>query len=268
MRAVKYAQKNISYLKMSSISKIDIFKFKKIKEMKSFDFQPGRILAGKYKIIAKLGGGWEGEVYRIKELNTGIERAAKIFYPERNMNNLSSEVYAKKLHKLRECPMVIKYHNQETMSYQTISLTILISEYVEGLLLTEYLSRIKGKRLSIFQGIHLLHALVKGIECIHQHGEYHGDLHSENIIIRRMGLSFELKVLDFFNRGRVNSFKRGLDIIDAIRIFYDAIGGQKYYKNHPKEIKEICCGLKQSLILKKFKTAGALRRHLETQVWS
>jgi len=240
---------------------------KKIKEIKSYDFQPGRILAGKYKIIAKLGGGWEGEVYRIKELKTDIERAAKIFFPERNVNDVSSEMYAKKLHKLRDCPIVIKYHNQETMSYQTVPITILISEYVEGILLTDYLAGLKGKRLNIFQGIHLLHALVKGIECIHAHGEYHGDLHSENIIIRRLGLSFELKVIDFFNRGRVNRVKRSLDILDAIRIFYDAMGGQKYYHSHPEEVKSICCGLKRSLILKKFKTAHALRLYLETQVW-
>ena len=222
----------------------------------------------KYKIISKLGEGWEGEVYKIQELSTGIERAAKIFYPERNMNNRTVEIYAKKLHKLRECPMVMKYHNQETMFFKKIPVTILISEYVDGVLLTEYVKAIKGRRLSSFQGIHLLHALVRGIECIHAFGEYHGDLHSENVIIRRLGLSFELKVIDFYNRGRANRLKRTLDLIDAIRIFYDALGGQKYYQSHPKEVKDIICGLKNSLIYKKFKTAGALRRHLETQVWS
>lgn len=53
----------------------------------SFNLQPGRILAKKYEVIAKLGAGWEGEVYRIRELNTGIERAAKLFFPDRNIKN-------------------------------------------------------------------------------------------------------------------------------------------------------------------------------------
>ena len=31
---------------------------------------------------------------------------------------------------------------------------------------------------------------------------------------------------------------------------------------------KICCGLKRSLILKKFRNAGELRTHLETRAWS
>ena len=40
--------------------------------IESFDLEPGRILARKYEIVSKLGGGWEGEVYRIRERTTGI----------------------------------------------------------------------------------------------------------------------------------------------------------------------------------------------------
>ena len=37
--------------------------------------------ARKYKVLSMLGRGWEGEVYKIKEVTTNIERAAKIFFP-------------------------------------------------------------------------------------------------------------------------------------------------------------------------------------------
>ena len=40
--------------------------------IESFDFQPGRVLAGKYVIERKLGGGWEGEVYKVVEILTGV----------------------------------------------------------------------------------------------------------------------------------------------------------------------------------------------------
>ena len=46
-----------------------------------FEFARGRVLAGKYEVIERLGKGWEGEVYRLRELATGIERAAKFFDP-------------------------------------------------------------------------------------------------------------------------------------------------------------------------------------------
>ena len=39
------------------------------------------------------------------------------------------------------------------------------------------------------------------------------------------------------------------------------------YANLPPEIKKICCGLKKSLILQKFKTAGKLREYLENMEW-
>jgi tRNA A-37 threonylcarbamoyl transferase component Bud32 len=237
------------------------------RKVESFDFEPGRVLARKYKVVSRLGSGWEGEVYKIREMSTNIERAAKLFFPHRNPKNKASNLYAKKLHALRECPIIIKYHTQETITYRRMPVTVLISEYVEGELLLDYLARLPGKRLPIFQGIHLLHALAVGIESIHHLGEYHGDLHPENIIVRRLGLSYELKLLDFFHWGGARRENVHDDICDLIRIFYDAIGGRERYSKHPKEVKEICCGLKRSLILKKFRTASALRIHLETQAW-
>jgi tRNA A-37 threonylcarbamoyl transferase component Bud32 len=237
-------------------------------KVESFDLEPGRILARKYEVVSRLGSGWEGEVYKIRELGSGIERAAKLFFPHRNVGNRVADTYARKLHRLRECPIVIQYHQQETLQFRRTPVTVLISEYVEGVLLSDYLSRQRGRRLHVFQAIHLLHALAVGIESIHHQGEYHGDLHSDNIIVRRLGLSYELKLLDFFHLGRSRRENRRADICDVIRIFYDALGGQARYRYQPREVKTICCGLKRSLILDRFPTASSLRVHLETQAWT
>jgi serine/threonine protein kinase len=236
--------------------------------IKTFGFQPGQILADKYEILSFLGRGWEGEVYKIHERNTHIERAAKIFFPKRNVKNKTASTYAKKLHKLRSCPILIQYHTFEKIQYKNTPVSVFISEYVEGELLPAYISRFRGKRLPFFQGVHLLHALTVGVESIHHLGEYHGDLHSDNVIVQRLGLAFDLKLLDLFNWGRANQENRQHDICDIIRIFYDAVGGQKSYAKHPQWVHDICCGLKQSLILKKFKTASELRNYLETEDWS
>jgi len=50
-----------------------------------FDFKPGRVLAGRYAVEAFLDSGWEGEVYRVVEERTGVCRAAKVLYPQRNL---------------------------------------------------------------------------------------------------------------------------------------------------------------------------------------
>jgi serine/threonine protein kinase len=233
----------------------------------TFDFQPGCILAGKYEVLACLGRGWESEVYKIRELNTRIERAAKIFFPHRNPNNRSAVVYAKKLHKLRSCPLLVQYHTFEKIPYNGTPLTAFISEYVEGELLADYLARLPGRRLTVFKGIHLLHGLAAGIESIHALGEYHGDLHAENVMVQRLGLTFELRLLDLFNRGRATRENRQDDICSSIRLFYDALGGRQRYAKQPRQVKAICCGLKRSLIVKKFRTATDLRLYLEAQDW-
>jgi hypothetical protein len=58
------------------------------------------------------------------------------------------------------------------------------------------------------------------------------------------------------------------DILFLIRILYDAVGGAAHYAKQPREIKEICYGLKRSRILDSFRSARALREHLETLQWS
>ncbi len=77
----------------------------KSKKIDRFNLSPGSVLAGKYVVIEKLGCGWEGEVYLVKEKAANIERTAKLFFPQRNLRDKTSKFYANKLHKLRHCPV-------------------------------------------------------------------------------------------------------------------------------------------------------------------
>ncbi len=239
----------------------------KSQHISAFNIAQGRILCRKYEVIEKLGSGYEGEVYLIRELETDIERTAKIFFPQRNIKDKNLLFYARKLHKLRHCPIVIQYSTRETIIFRNQNVSVLISEYVEGELLSKFIQRQPGKRLQPFQAVHLLHALATGMEAIHTMGEYHGDLHSDNIILQRFGLSFGMKLVDMFYAGAPKKANIHDDTIDMIQVFYEALGGVKHYAKQPKVVKDICCGLKRSLILKKFRSAAQLKRHLETLVW-
>lgn len=233
----------------------------------SFGFEAGDNLSNKYQIIEKVGAGWEGEVYLVKEKLTGIERAAKLFFPHRNIKNKSLKFQAKKHHKLRHCPILTQYYTQDTFEFQELEVTYLVSEFVDGELLSSFLKRQPKEKLSPFQAIHFLYALSKGVEKIHQLNEYHGDLHTDNIIIQRYGLGFDIKIIDMFHLHRTKKESIELDVIDIINIFYEILGGQKTYKTHPSFIKEICCGKNKLKILQKFKNAGDIRRHLEIMNW-
>lgn len=233
----------------------------------AFDFPPGYRLGRKYQVVDKLGSGWEGEVYKVRELTTGIERAAKFFYPQRNRADRAISYHAKKLHRLRQCSILIPYVTHDEIEFDRLRIQFLVSEYVDGVLLEEFVARQPGRRLSPFEGLHLLHTLAAGLEEVHMLRDYHGDLHPENIIIKRRGIHFDVKLIDFYRWDSPTGENIRGDVCDIIRIFYDAIGGRKHYARHRREVKGICRGLKKSLILEKFRTAGQLRAHLETMEW-
>ena len=234
----------------------------------AFEFEPGTLLADKYEVRARLGAGWEGEVYLVRERGTGIDRAAKLFLPQRNAGDRIARTYARKLHKLRQCPIVVQYHARERVEFDGVPVTLLLSDFVDGELLDDFLSRQPGKRLTPFVAVHLLHALTCGIECIHAHGDYHGDLHPGNIIVQRHGLGFELKLLDLFHHGPPTRAAVTDDVVELVRVFHQSLGGAQRYARQPSEVKDICRGLRKALITQRFRSATDLRRHLETLQWS
>lgn len=236
--------------------------------VETFGLRPGTILAERYEVLAKLGSGWEGEVYLVSERAAGVERTAKLFFPQRNPRDRTTKFYARKLHKLRHCPIVVQYHTQESIELRGVQVKFLVSEFVEGEILDRFVRRQRGRRLQPFQAVHLLHALARGVECIHRAGDYHGDLHVENVMVKRVGLEFDLKLIDMFHWGAPTAEHRRDDIVDLVRLFYDVLGGQRHYAGQPPEVKSICRGLKRSLILGRFRTMTKLREYLETMEWA
>ena len=234
---------------------------------KRFDFAPGRRIGGKYEIERQLGSGWEGEVYAIIERSTGIRRAAKFYYPHRDPMGQAAISYARKLDALRHCPILMQYHHQEIAYVKRRKVTIVISELVEGQKLSEFLVAQKQHALTTFEALHVLYALAKGIAPIHNRGEYHGDIHDENIMIRRFGVGFEVKLLDFFDLGRPTKSKIHKDVLNLIQVFYAIVGGRERYGKQPGVVKHIIRGQKDSLILQRFQSAGDIARHLENLEW-
>jgi serine/threonine protein kinase len=237
-------------------------------KVKRFDFPSGRTVAGKYVIEDPLGSGWEGEVYVIREKSTGIRRAAKFYYPHRDPTGKAAIAYARKLDALRHCPILLQYHHQEVAYVRRRKVTVVISELVQGQKLSEFLRRQPRHRLTTFEALHVLYTLVKGIAPIHARGEYHGDIHDDNIMIRRQGINFDIKLLDFFDLGRPGRSKIHKDVLNLIQVFHALVGGRDSYARQPKVVKDIVRGLKDSLILERFGSAGDLQRHLENLEWN
>ena len=224
-------------------------------------------MAGKYVVQHPLGSGWEGEVYVVMERVTGIRRAAKFYYPHRDPLGKAAIAYARKLDALRHCPILMQYHHQETTYVKRRKVIVVVSELVEGKKLSEFLADQPNHRLTTFEALHVLYTLARGISPIHARGEYHGDIHDDNIMIRRHGISFDIKLLDFFDLGRPTRAKIHKDVLNLIQVFHATVGGRDSYSQQPKVVKDIIRGLKDSLILARFQSAGDIQRHLETVEW-
>jgi len=232
-----------------------------------FDLQPGRTLGRHYFIVECLGTGWEGEVYKVEERRTGIIRAAKLFYRRSGVRRDALERYARKMYKLRSCPIVIQYHHRDLTRLKGEVVDFLVSDLADGEVLSSFLARHRGKRLSSFEALHLLYSLALGIEQIHFLGEYHGDIHSDNIMVRRRGLGFDVHLVDFFDLGRPSKEKIQQDVFDMIAILHEMIGGVDGYRKAEPIIRQVVRGRKRNLIGQKYKNAGQLRLGLENLKW-
>ncbi len=232
-----------------------------------YDLQPGRSLGSNYEVVEFLGSGFEGEVYKIVERRTGIVRAAKLFYARRGAGKVPVLRYARKMYRLSTCPILMQYHHRDFTQIRGQKVEFLVSDFADGEMLSQYLSRQRGKRLPPLEALHLLYALASGIEQIHLLGHYHGDVHSGNIMVKRIGLGFDVKLLDLFDHGRSTREKIQNDVYHLINLLYEMIGGASGYQKAPQSVKDIIKGRKWSLVSRKFQTAAHLRMALERLEW-
>jgi len=235
---------------------------------KTFDLLPGRKIGPQYDVVAKLGAGTEGEVYRIVESDTGIHRAAKLYYMHKDPKSRQVVWTARKLNKLRNCTVVLHYHHTQVIQIARQKVLCMISDLNEGMQLENWIGKQRGGKVQPYVALHVLYELVRGLEAIHELREYHADVHSQNILIQPMGVGFELKLIDFYNWGRNSKEKQQQDILDAIGVFSECLGGRERYQNQCDEVRYILAGLKSNHILNRFPTMNALRVHLEHFYWT
>ena len=98
-------------------------------------------------------------------------------------------------------------------------------------------------------------------------GEYHGDIHSGNVLVRRRGVHFDVKLLDLHDHGRSTASNIQSDVVDMVRMFHEMLGGRARYRFQSREIRGIICAMRHSMITRKFPTARHLREHLDTFGW-
>ncbi len=149
---------------------------------------PGTLL-GHYEIVARLGGGGMGEVYRARDTRLGREVAIKFLLEEvaEDQERLTRfEREARALAALNH-PNVATIHGLERHDSELF----LVMELVEGEELTE---RIARGPIPLDEAIPLFVQLSEGLAAAHAAGIVHRDLKPANIKLTGDGL---VKILDF-----------------------------------------------------------------------
>ena len=168
-------------------------------------FVPGTMLAGRYRIVALIGRGGMGEVYRAEDLKLGQPVALK-FLPEDVANNADRLArFHQEVRVARQVshPNVCRVYDIGEADGQPF----LSMEYVDGEDLASLLRRIG--RLPTGKATELARQLCAGLAAAHDRGVLHRDLKPANVLIDERGRA---RIADFGLAGLVED-RRDRDVI-------------------------------------------------------
>jgi serine/threonine-protein kinase len=146
-------------------------------------FLPGRLLAGRYRIIALLGKGGMGEVYRADDLTLGQPVAMKFLPDEAARDEGLLERFRNEVRTARRVshPNVCRVYDVGDVE----SHTFFTMEYVDGEDLASLLRRIG--RLPEDKALDIARQLCAGLAAAHAKGVLHRDLKPANIMLDGRG---------------------------------------------------------------------------------
>ena len=153
-------------------------------------FLPGRLLAGRYRIIALLGKGGMGEVYRADDLTLGQPVALKFLPDEAGHDEALLERFKNEVRIARRVshPNVCRVYDVGDVE----SHTFFTMEYVDGEDLASLLRRIG--RLPEDKALDIARQLCAGLAAAHAKGVLHRDLKPANIMLDGRG---QVVITDF-----------------------------------------------------------------------
>lgn len=153
-------------------------------------FLPGRLIAGRYRIIALLGKGGMGEVYRADDLTLGQAVALKFLPDAAASDEALLERFRNEVRIARRVshPNVCRVYDVGEVDGQTF----FTMEYVDGEDLASLLRRIG--RLPQDKAVEISRQLCAGLAAAHAKGVLHRDLKPANIMLDGRG---QVVITDF-----------------------------------------------------------------------
>jgi TOMM system kinase/cyclase fusion protein len=177
----------------------------------------GGVFQGAYEVLARLGGGSFGAVYKARQLSTGQEVAIKVL---RMLAGDTAADAANQIERFRREMRLCAGLSHPNIVRLTDSgeaeggVLYAVFEHVPGPTLREALA-VEGK-LDLPETVHLMTQVLDALSCAHAHGVVHRDLKPENIMLTHTGARRNALVLDFGLGGLTQDAERwGLSRITA-----------------------------------------------------
>jgi serine/threonine protein kinase len=144
--------------------------------VRSFKLRRGTWING-YQVRERLGRGWEGEVYRVREEYSQGQRVLKLFdpslYRSRHMHQ-----YGAKLEILTDVAGVVRFYHGGY--WEVRDAHYLVMRFVEGV----SLERLVAKRsMPLFRALRIVRDLLNIVRDCHARDCRVGDIHADNIIL-------------------------------------------------------------------------------------
>lgn len=168
----------------------------------------GTLLAERYEVLAELGSGNFGRVYRARQLSTGQDVAIKIVRIRDRDSVVDTQRHVERFRReMRLCaalshPHIVRLRDSGEISDGTL---FAVFEFVPGVTLREIIES-EGK-LEPREALRLMTQVLDALSCAHAQGIVHRDLKPENIMVTKTGVRRNALVLDFGLGGFVADYE-------------------------------------------------------------
>jgi len=155
------------------------------------ELRPYQQLIGKwrgtpYEVIKKIGQGGFGQVYLVRNLNTGGLYALKM-----TNDNISINREYQLINELKNIEIVINAYEIDDLEIDGQLFYFICLDYIDGMNLDIYL---KKRTISLEVILGLMVVIVEGLIKIHENGYILGDVKLDNIMLDRV--TKELRIID------------------------------------------------------------------------
>jgi serine/threonine-protein kinase len=154
----------------------------------------GKLIAERYRLLRRIGGGTMGEVWLAQD-ERGNRQVAVKFITGHAAENV--EARARFLREARLCAQLSSPHVVEVFDQGSTDegIPFLVMEYLVGRTLRERLS--EDGSLSLEETARIVDGVCRALESAHEAGIVHRDLKPENIFLLGAGNGEAVKILDF-----------------------------------------------------------------------